>query len=352
MLSNHSEYHCDDARRTCFKVTDKMTANPLSSVTYLNQFIRFSREQGIDIEDISAKLLAIQGQDFVAFEDFKLLISDIMQKSDEAWLGLHFAEKVQISSHGSLGFALSHGINLNECLALISRYYQTRLQAIEIKGFIEHDTYLLTIFETCDWHPIRTLLYEVLISSLLNVIEYIIGHDVHQCSVSFPYPEPEWADKYHELIPCPVSFNQHSATISIPQALLSIPSISANSRSVDLAKSQCDIELNRLSHYHTLTDKITSLIEGGQNFHLNLDEVAKHLNVSKSTLSRRLKQKDTSYKIILETLKKQEARNLLLNSEISIEAIALKLGYEDHSNFGRSFKRWFGCSPSIYRQTH
>jgi len=329
-----------------------MTANPLSSVTYLNQFIRFSREQGIDVKDISAKLSAIQGQDFVAFEDFKLLISDVMQKSDTPWLGLNFAEKVQISSHGSLGFALSHGINLNECLALISRYYQTRLQAIEIKGFIEHHTYQLTISETCDWHPIRILLYEVLISSLLNVIEYVIGHEVHQCTVSFPYPEPEWADKYHELLPCPVTFNKKSATISIPQALLSIPSISANSRSVDLAKSQCDIELTRLSQYDTLTDKIASLIEHRNNFHLSLEDVAKHLNVSKSTLSRKLKQEGTSYKVILEDLKKQEAQNLLLNSEVSVEAIALKLGYEDHSNFGRSFKRWFGCSPSAYRQTN
>jgi len=186
----------------------------------------------------------------------------------------------------------------------------------------------------------------------LNVIEYIIGEEVRQCSVCFPYPEPEWADKYHELLPCPISFGNSSATISIPQVLLSIPSVSANARSVDMAKSQCDIELSRLYQYDTLTDKISGLIESKHNFHLSVDEVAKYLNVSKSTLSRKLKQEGTSYKNLLEDLKKQEAKNLLLNSEFTVETIALKLGYEDHSNFGRSFKRWFGCSPSLYRQEH
>jgi len=327
-----------------------MTTKPLSSVTYLNQFIRYSHEQGIDVEPITTKLASNKNQDFVPFDDFKDAVSDIMRQSDRPWLGLHFAEKIQISSHGSLGFAVSHGIDLNECLTLISRYYQTRLQAIEITGALKDGTYYLTISQTCDWEPITILLYEVLMHSLLNVIEYVIGKEIQQCRVSFPYSKPTWADKYYQFLPCPVTFGKDSATISIPTSLLSIPSVSSNPRSVDLAKSQCDIELSRLSQYNTLSDKVANFVENEGSFNLTVDDIAKHLNVSKSTLSRKLKQENTSYKSILENLRKQEAKNLLVNSDLTVEAIALKLGYEDSSNFGRSFKRWFSCSPKIYRQ--
>jgi AraC-like DNA-binding protein len=325
---------------------------PLSSITYWNQFVRYSYEQGISIDQdkLTSTLAPFKNQDFIPFEDFKELVSEIAHKSDKPWIGLHFSEKIQISSHGSLGFAVSHGIDLNECLTLISRYYQTRLQAIKVSHEIQNNTYILTINETCDLEPIKTLLYEVLLSSLLNVIEFVIGNKVEQCLATLPYKPPSWFEKYHELLPCPVSFDQASASIQIPCSLLHIPSVTSNRRSVDLATSQCDIELARLSQYDTLVDKVTSLIETTRNYHLSVEDAAKHLNVSKSTLTRKLKLEESSFKLIIENIRKREAKNLLLGSDLSIEAIAFSLGYEDNSNFGRSFKRWFACTPSAFRQ--
>lgn len=328
-----------------------MTERVLSSITYWNQFIRFSEEQNIALnyESIASRLKNYQGQDFIPFDDFKYLVHEIVEASSHKGLGLDFAERIQLASHGSLGFAISHGVDLNECLELISRYYQTRMQAITINSKLGDSAYVLSIHENCDWHPIRTLLYEVLLASLLNVIAFVIGKEVAHCTAHFPYPAPDWQEKYHDLLPCQVQFGCPEAAIKIPLALLSITSATANPRSIDFARTQCDQELARLNQFSTISEKVTSLIENRKDYSITIEEAAHTLNMSKSTLARKLKQEENAYSDILSNLRKQQAQSLLLNTNSSIESIALSLGYDDASNFTRSFKRWFECSPAQYR---
>ena len=323
---------------------------PLSSVTYWNHFVRYSIEQNLNVDAVISKLAPNDEQDFMPFDDLKELIKAISVASDKSWVGLDVAQNLQISSHGNLGFAVTHGVNLKECLVLIISYYQTRMQAMDIQSSIQNGVYTITVTELCDWHPISSILHEVLALTFMNVLEYIIGNEVQACTFNFPYSKPDWSSKYTELLPCFVSFGHKLASINIPVSLLEIPCLSSNARSVDFAKNQCDIELARLTHYETYFEKISYLIEKNHHYNLTVEAAAKHLNMSKSTLTRKLKLEDTTFKLILDNLKKQRASHLLLESESTVEAIAFELGYEDNSNFGRSFKRWFNCSPSAYRQ--
>lgn len=328
------------------------TTTPLSSVTYWNHFVRYSAEQHLNVESTISAIALQEDQEFLPFDDLKVLIAAISDASNKPWLGLDVAQNIQISSHGNLGFAVSHCVNLKECLVLIIHYYQTRLQAMDIQSTIQGDTCIVTVSETCDWAPVSKVLHEVLALTFLNVLKFVVGNEVQSCSFNFPYAEPAWGDKYAELIPCAVTFGHRVASMHIPIALLEIPCISANARSVDLAKNQCDIELARVKNYASLSEKIMHHIECNHRYDLTVDGLAKHLNMSKSTLTRKLKLEGSSFKLIMDTLKQQRASELLLGSELSVEAIAFELGYEDNSNFGRSFKRWFNCSPSHYRIKH
>ncbi len=329
-----------------------LSRSPLSSITYWNQFLRFSVENNIPIDDesIARHLKPYSNEDFVPFELFKDLVKGIWEASDKPWLGLEFASQIQLSSHGSLGFAVSHGVDLEECLDLITRYYQTRLQAISLDSIIQGDTYVLALNETCDWQPIRTLLYEVVLCSFVNVIEFIIGKEVAQCQLRFPYPAPAWADKYPSQFPCAFSFGHSQASIRIPKRLLKIKSITSNKQTVSLASSQCDLELARVKNTGTISAKLIQLISDSSNFALSAENAAKALNLSKSTLARRLKAENTSYSQIMSDLKRERAKALLTTTRDSIESIALALDYEDSSNFTRSCKRWFDCTPSEYRE--
>ncbi len=80
------------------------------------------------------------------------------------------------------------------------------------------------------------------------------------------------------------------------------------------------------------------------------DEIAKRLQISPQTLSRRLHDEGTSYQSIKDDIRRETALALLSHSKLSIKEIAFKLGFQESSAFSKTFKNWFGISASAYRE--
>ncbi|HMY82724.1 MAG TPA: helix-turn-helix transcriptional regulator, partial [Agitococcus sp.] len=63
----------------------------------------------------------------------------------------------------------------------------------------------------------------------------------------------------------------------------------------------------------------------------------------------RLQQAGLGFQQLLDEARKRDAIKLLQNTSLTIEQIALRLGYTDPANFTRAFKKWTGDTPSKYR---
>ncbi|MBO1530102.1 helix-turn-helix transcriptional regulator [Psychrobacter sp. F1192] len=77
--------------------------------------------------------------------------------------------------------------------------------------------------------------------------------------------------------------------------------------------------------------------------------VADSMNISVSTLQRRLKEEGTSFHEVLEATRKQMAKLYLIEKKLSTTDIAHLLGYKSHSQFFKAFKAWFGMTPKAYQ---
>ncbi len=73
--------------------------------------------------------------------------------------------------------------------------------------------------------------------------------------------------------------------------------------------------------------------------------MADSLHVSSRTLNRRLQDEGTTFRQLRLEAVHNWAKRLLLE-KVSVEAIALSLGYENPANFRRSFRDYVGCSPT------
>ena len=80
-------------------------------------------------------------------------------------------------------------------------------------------------------------------------------------------------------------------------------------------------------------------------------EGAAHLvGLSIQGLQRRLREKGYTYREIVEQARCSRAIRLLVETRMSLLAVALSLGYDTHASFTRAFIRWMGCTPSEYRR--
>jgi AraC-like DNA-binding protein len=86
-----------------------------------------------------------------------------------------------------------------------------------------------------------------------------------------------------------------------------------------------------------------------QNGFPSLKVAARLFHMTPRTLHRRLVDEGTSYREVLESVRRTLAVQHVRSGHFTMEEIAYRLGYTDLANFRRAFKRWESVPPSAYR---
>lgn len=116
-----------------------------------------------------------------------------------------------------------------------------------------------------------------------------------------------------------------------------------------LAGQKIQIEYNQ---YSPCVVKAIKYIKRHLSAQLTVSEIAEHVFVSNSTLTKRFKAElSKSVGEYVNDTVMFEAGQLLLKTNLSILAVSEKYGFSDQFYFSRRFKEKFGMSPRKYRQT-
>lgn len=100
----------------------------------------------------------------------------------------------------------------------------------------------------------------------------------------------------------------------------------------------------------TAIDKISEFIEANIGDDLSLIRLADVIDLNPSYLSRLFKQeRGLNLSEYIEELRFMKAKELLIENEMKISEVALKVGYDAPHSFTRFFKRWAGVPPQEYR---
>ena len=94
---------------------------------------------------------------------------------------------------------------------------------------------------------------------------------------------------------------------------------------------------------------IQSILSFGEPTRENVSDI---LNISVSTLQRKLRSENTNFKELLLATRKSVAHDLLVNQNRNPSDLAFLLGYQSSSQFFKAFKLWFGITPSEYKTSH
>lgn len=74
------------------------------------------------------------------------------------------------------------------------------------------------------------------------------------------------------------------------------------------------------------------------------------MRLSPRTLQRRLTEQETSSQKLLDDVRDNTARRLLLDTDLDAGEIAFLLGFDELNSFTRAFQVWEGATPVRWRQ--
>jgi AraC-like DNA-binding protein len=101
-----------------------------------------------------------------------------------------------------------------------------------------------------------------------------------------------------------------------------------------------------------LFDRVSNSIRAGISAgYPSLEMVAGELHVSPAAIQRELAQQNTTFKDLVEMLRRELAMTYLRQRHLPISEISFLLGYSELSAFSRAVRRWTGASPSAVRAT-
>lgn len=99
--------------------------------------------------------------------------------------------------------------------------------------------------------------------------------------------------------------------------------------------------------------EIEKYVKDNFNNEITLEELAHKFYISKEYISRLFKKQfNTNLFDYLATLRIENAKELILKTQYSIEEIALRVGFSNGNYFSKAFRKKTNLSPSEYRNNH
>lgn len=264
-------------------------------------------------------------------------------------LGIQLGRKLNLRSHGFLGYAILSSRSIGEAADLCVRYFRTRTSLIEIRLFREDDMAVIQLDERAPLGMLNELLIDALMTLMMVCGRQVTGHDfpgeVRLACPRRPHHQ-DWPEMARATLRFDCAFNQ----IRFPRKGLLLPIAQPDPQLQQMALAQCEAELTRLHDSGGLLADVRRIAKAHMADDATLEHTAERLGMSSRSLRRRLAELGTSYQMIIEQLRRGRAVELLRHSQLSVDEIAGQLGYQDPSNFGRAFRRWTGKSPRQYRE--
>ncbi|MEP4146412.1 MAG: AraC family transcriptional regulator [Halioglobus sp.] len=181
---------------------------------------------------------------------------------------------------------------------------------------------------------------------------WLCGRPIELKRVDFTGAPPDNIEKYEDLFRCPLYFNQTNDLLYFDSASLAWSVVHTQHSLREFLRTapyQMLIMENDPAG-NNLSAQVKAMIghdfsEGFPSFEM----ISSALNMSAPTLRRRLKKEGTTFQQIKDDSRCEAAKLCLNRHDLSINEVAVQMGFTDPSAFHRSFKKWTGQTPGQFR---
>lgn len=191
---------------------------------------------------------------------------------------------------------------------------------------------------------------ELSLGMFLNVFREACGQAWTPDEVHFEHPRPNDRDEHERAFGAPVYFSQSTNALLFSEDVLRRPMPNRDTTLMALMQNCLKQLSNRTRKPVDLFDRVSNSIRAGLSAgYPSLEMVALELHVSPGAIQRELGQQNTTFKDLVELLRRELAMVYLQQRHLPMSEISFLLGYSELSAFSRAVRRWTGASPSAVR---
>jgi AraC-like DNA-binding protein len=208
----------------------------------------------------------------------------------------------------------------------------------------------LVLDEHADFGRARDIVLMTSLVALWQVSASMTNRELTTSTAEFAFPEPDYTDRLG-VTWLRMRFGRPVTRLVFDARSLDLPYTMPDPVAFQLAREQCQRELDALGLQGGLTARVRGLIPYPDGGARTLEAVAAALHRSPRTLKRQLGALNVSFSALRDSVLRERAMLLLKSPELSLAEIANRLGYSNVTNFERAFLRWTASTPAACRRT-
>lgn len=315
----------------------------------------YAKSQGIDADPI-ARACGLDPDQFevvgarVSLDRMCRFLEALALVSGDDLFGLKSATAFAKGGSGPFGYALMHVPSLREAMVFMGRNLQKIAEAsictLEIGA---RDAVLEWTFSPLILH--RNQYVDMAAAQVFAHLRAFLGTDINRCKLELERKKPANTTPHRDILTRNVKFGATINRLTIPVDFLNRTNPKADAKLFAILAQQVEQIPHRIN---VSEDPVTAI-----KLHIadmlstgipTLEAEARRLGMSPRTLQRRLTDAGTSLQAIVDECRRELAEALLSDTNLRLSEISYRLGFSAPAAFTRSAIRWFGFTPSAYRQ--
>lgn len=321
---------------------------------YLRLLLGLLQRRGLPVERLQAMagLPKDDGQaaQQVPASQLRHLVRAALDLSGRPWLGLELGAAAQPFSHGALGMAAAASGSARQALELLVRFVPLQANALRLALSEDRGVLVLGVEERAPLGEARRFVFEALLVMLEGLLQALTGRDFSAARYRLPWPEPSWSRHYRAFLAGQVCFDADELRIELPASLADAPCLSADPPTLALARQECERRLALGAGERDLLARLRRRLWSCEEVWPDAATMAASLDLSLRSFHRSLAASGLSWRRLLDEVRCERAQQLLVDTDLPVARIALRLGYAEPSNFSRCFRRWTGQTPQAFRR--
>jgi AraC-like DNA-binding protein len=322
---------------------------PTYSTRLLTAFLELLEEYD-DIPGFSSRVFESVG-DRVLVEVAHQALSVALSVTHDPDLGLRAARRHVVGDAGAYYYVVSSSPTVRDAVEHAARYIRLINDALDVT--VDYEGRLVVVrFDNSVVLPRAAIDFQVG-SFYRNHVKEWLGEHSSGLTVFFAHQAPESLAEYERTFaPAAVRFSAPFVGFAFDQALLELPLPSADPNLHAVLVPVADETLGKMAEARTVTSDVRRIIhERLQLGAPEIADVASELAMSMRTLARRLENEGTTFRDLVDDVRRQLAVDNVGNRDIGFSELSYRLGFSHVAAFHRAFRRWTGQTPLTYRRS-